>query len=145
MPKRTKPPTLLAVGGLSRSGTTMLVSLLNSHPDIRITHEMKLFVGVGKSVFDYWGTLPKFFDTRHHLLDRRGVLSKLYLLFYYLLTLAFVGRVITVERIRRILSWMWREHAIVGDKFPRYWFFLPQLITYDNFKTVMDGMYRLRL
>ena len=41
-------PTPIVVTGAARSGTTYLVQILNSHPDVNITNEIRLFVWVHK-------------------------------------------------------------------------------------------------
>ena len=129
---------LLAVGGMSRSGTTLLVHLLNTHPDIYLTHEMRIFINIGEKQSKYRGTLSPIFGNNLHLLDRPDIVSHAYRICFHLLTFIYWKRPITFERIRNILSLMWHKYPIIGDKWPRYHFHLQNLTQYtDGLKIVM--------
>jgi len=124
-------PTLLFVSGMSRSGTSFLVELLNSHPEIYVSYEFGNFVSLNR--YNYWHFLrPKAWH-RRYLLKQSRAASRLFMLRYLLYTIPFLSHKISAEDLRRILHWIWPDRRLVGDKFPYYLFHL------DEFTGIPDS------
>lgn len=129
---------MLAVGGMARSGTTLLFHLLNSHPDIYLTYEMRVFVNVEQKQSRYRATLPSLFIKNPHLLGQPFISSSLFRFCYTLLTFVYWQRTVTFQRVRAMMRLFFPGNQLVGDKWPRYHHHLPKLVAYgDELKIVM--------
>jgi hypothetical protein len=90
----------IIVTGAARSGTTYLIQILNSHPDVWITDEIRLFVWVHKALHE----LPK--DQNVLYRDREGFLTFL--------------RDAFPEMIRNFYKSIKPNRRFWGDKNPHY-------------------------
>ena len=125
--KDIKHPKLLIIGGQPRSGTTMLWTLSNSHPDIQISFEFQNFFRLGKPYNQYIGRLRKswwkwdYLGQKHHhwympLKARNG----LFLAQYLRHMASYRGQRIDIAVVRNVLQKIFPGRKIVGDKFPPY-------------------------
>ena len=128
-------PTLLIVSGMSRSGTSLLVDLLNSHPEIYVSYEFRSFANLNG--YNHWHVFrPKGWN-RRYLRKQTVAASRLFMLRYLLYTIPFLGRKISAEHLRRILHWMWPDKRLVGDKFPYYLFHLDEVVGIPDSRVVV--------
>ena len=133
-------PRMLMVCGHPRSGTTMLATVLSSHPEIGMTFELHNLLGVGKPFWQHvrllrrnhrWRRPP--FKIRGSRRGRRRSLVGAILFARYLLGLLRQGRKpIDLDCMRRVLHGIFPRAQVLGDKYPRYVFHL------DRFAAVPD-------
>ena len=101
-----------------------MTNVLNSHPDIHITYEMRTFLKIDQRHSEYWSTFRRL--VCNSLRTRK--FGRILNIFYYLmLSIPYLGQKMTVERIRMIKRSQHPNMKIVGDKYPRYWFHLDKL------------------
>jgi hypothetical protein len=144
MGKANRQPTLLMVSGHPRSGTTLLNSLCNSHPDISMTFEFKVFNNLNMPYvkhlcgirYQWWQrrivVLGRGKSQRHRKLD-----SFVFMLKYaFWLRIASRGEV-TIESVRFALDRVMPHHKYVGDKFPSYSRNLSKYLQHDDMKYVV--------
>ncbi len=128
-------PRLVIVCGHPRSGTTLLTRLVNSHPDITLTYELRTFLGVGKPLREHLQLLRERNLGRLPPVRVRGAhrrwpsrVSSLVFLARYALCLTLLRReVIDLGSMRHVLRGIFPSAKVVGDKYPQYVFRLDQL------------------
>jgi hypothetical protein len=131
----------LIIGGLPRSGTTILQEVLNGHPDIRVTKEFGVFAHLDRPYIKHCGYVVKrLFRIRNRFswegsrqADRAALLSNLGMAVRYLVRSAryFPGP-ITAGRMETTLKSAFPGAAVVGDKLPHYLFTLEKIIDAEN-------------
>ena len=136
------------IGGLSRSGTTLLWRLCALHPDIMITNEFRNFLNLGQPYKQYvcrllrlWGRRAK---RKQRLLmpGRRKswqvLLENNTFVAHYLLTMyRYRQNPVNVSVIEKTLKHLFPEARIVGDKFPRYVFSLDTYIDVEKLSCII--------
>jgi hypothetical protein len=132
------------IGGHPRSGTTMLFRLCRDHPQIGITGEFKCFRKLETRFPTYVTGLEKKWREKSFIgrLDRYPpwpyrVRSGWFLARFWLLMRLRIWRrpvrVADVEAVLRTLT----GKAVVGDKYPRYVFWLKRLSSFPDLKRIM--------
>jgi hypothetical protein len=120
-------PKLMIIGGMSRSGTTMLKNVCNSHSGIWLTNEFRSFEALDTFYPRYitrlrrhrWNRL--FFPSQGEKTPRQRYLSNIrFLGEFSLRLLPYAHKPINAETLRRVLHQMQPEKMIVGDKYPSY-------------------------
>lgn len=139
--KNETHPKLLIVGGQPRSGTTMLWTLCNSHPEIQLSFEFRNFSRLGKSYRFYIERLRKswwkwdYLGQKKYRWDLFGMLRNgLFLVRYLGHLVAYRSQKIDFPVVRDILHKIFPDVIIVGDKFPPY---IHKVETFAE----MDGLY----
>jgi hypothetical protein len=139
----TNRPELLVIGGHVRSGTTMLMRLCDSHPDIAMTMEFRLFAGLDRPWKAYRKALRgRDFDRRpayaRHYDNRRfaGIKSRI-LRWRVLLGLLPAYRRVTLPALRRSLRLAFPRAKIVGDKTPDYIRTTGRWVDYDLLRVMI--------
>jgi hypothetical protein len=133
----------LVIGGHYRSGTTLIATLCDRHPDMRMTFEFRCFVGINTSYRRHMQHLRKNWYVRGMLYkaSRRAwwlrVPSGLFLANYSLRLLRYAGQPIGVAQIDHVLHELFPRARIVGDKVPRYVFNLGVLSREPGLKRLM--------
>lgn len=136
--KNPEASTLLLIGGLSRSGTTMLQKLCNNHPQISISFESKAFLNTGKRFSEYYRNLRKSKNRLDGEKSEKSILSKL--IYFWRVDLQIYRRgyrKVTIANIHEIYQSLFPNVTVVGDKFPRYLWHLPKLTAYDGIRIVI--------
>jgi hypothetical protein len=141
MEKADRQPTLLMISGHPRSGTTLLNRLCNSHPDISMTFELKVFNNLNmpygrhlRRIRHQWWDQRIVMRGRRRSRRRRKLDSFIFMLKYaFWLRVATHGKV-TIESVRFALDRAMPHHKYVGDKFPSYNFNLSKHIQHDDMK-----------
>jgi hypothetical protein len=144
MGKANRQPTLLMVSGHPRSGTTLLNNLCNSHPDISMTFEFKVFNNLNiPYVRHRRGVRHQWWQHRIVVLGkgksqrRRKLDSFIFVLKYaFWLRIATHG-VVTIESVRFALDRAMPHHKYVGDKFPNYSRNLSRHLRLDDMKILV--------
>lgn len=120
-------PQLVVVCGHPRSGTTMLRRLLNTHPDVMITIELRNFTRLGSSPFRYlrgirWHRWRRELDQpSHRSTGWRHTLDVLSFGLAYSLSILFRCRgKVWLPCIRATLHSILPWAKVVGDKYPGY-------------------------
>jgi len=123
-------PKILIVGGMPRSGTTMLKNLFNTHPDVCVTGEFKNFNRLGLNYFQHlrhvrrnrWHNriIPFQVSGQYRNLGS-SAWNLQFIARYVLALLPHAHKPIDIETVRRVLHQLFPDKAIVGDKYPRYW------------------------
>jgi len=120
-------PTPLLIAGHQRSGTSMLVALLNSHPDIALTFEFKAFVALNSPPREYvskvrkqWFKRPPFQQPQQHPVMKRFD-SAIFLFRYLTGILRHRHRSqIDLPTVIEVMHQIFPYACIVGDKWPDY-------------------------
>ena len=141
MGKANRQPTLMMVAGHPRSGTTLLNSLCNSHPEISMTFEFKVFNNLNmpyvrhlRRVRQQWWQRRIVVLGRGRSRPRKKLDSFLFVLKYaFWLRIASRGEV-TIESVRFALDRAMPNHKYVGDKFPNYNLKLVEHCQHDDMK-----------
>jgi hypothetical protein len=123
---------ILLIGGHRRSGTTLLISLLNSHSEIAITHEFYYFYGLGKTYTEHSHQLLKrLWDKtiRNRKMRLKGHLRNYSFVARYLFNMQrYHDGLVDVAAIRSTLHSIFPEVRIVGDNTPDYVFLLDKFV-----------------
>lgn len=141
----------LIIGGLARSGTTLLWRLCNLHPEIKLTYEFREFYALGKPYRKYISSLLGRMWSRgifsNRILGPTELKHRSLRKLYILRCLAFAaqysrslytndGSIIDAMTIEKTLNALFPEARIVGDKYPGYVFKLDEL-------TAQEGLFCL--
>ena len=136
-------PTAVIIGGHPRSGTTLLNTLCNTHPDIIMTFEYKSFVALDMTIPVY---LKRLGDPRKKkpILQRpdgdQRSDGKAGILFHEHMTAKLKDgspEIIRFQDIIGIYHSAFPEVRVIGDKYPRYVFHLDKLAAYSDLRRVM--------
>jgi hypothetical protein len=122
-------PKMMAIGGMGRSGTTMLWSVCNSHPDIMVSKEFRVFSYLGRDYFqhivglrkNWWSNaIIRVHKTRFWHSSTIG--SALFVYGYLFKLLVSVGsrKPVRAEAVRQVLHSLFPTASVVGDKRPYY-------------------------
>lgn len=141
----TQSQSLLIVTGHPRSGTTLLYEVCNSHPDFFLTYEFGNFIGLKRPREDHQAHIQKrFWPTRPHRRLPYADLTKNYLRSFlfgvgYVRLSRYFARTHTdnLMALKQTLSTLKSGKRIVGDKYPRYVFFLDEILAHDDVKCVV--------
>lgn len=134
----------MIITGHPRSGTTLLTSIIASHPETRVSFEFRNFF-VPKPYPDYIKRLRSDWykrrltegDVRDTMLNWKKTLKSMY--FYYAFRFymrEFRNQTVTLDNLRHVLYRVYSNAKIIGDKFPPYARNLDQLITHENCRLV---------
>lgn len=136
----------LIVTGHARSGTTLLMRLLNDHPQIRLTRELGCFDHLGTPFPHYClrilfrlysaGNIWSFdLEPRY---QQRPLLSNSRFVLRFLFRLGFSSwKVVTHQAVEASMRKIYPDPLIIGDKWPPYSFLLPQLSQIDGLKRLV--------
>ena len=134
---------ILLVTGHLRSGTTLLMELCNSHPDICLTQEFGNFEWLDVS----WSSHAGYLASRLRVKGRRplrpglapgprSTLSNLAFTLSYLSYLKassnFRLKPVTTQMVEQALYKLFPDISIVGDKYPNYMFSLDKYLLRDK-------------
>jgi len=134
-------PWALMVAGHPRSGTTMLVQLCNTHPEIRVANEYRAFLSLGRPLPIYARTLHR--PRRYDLVPRSGRAPKHPALRNLDLHMRFVARLlpharrVELEHVTKALAALWPSTRVVGDKVPRYLKLMRRVAGHERLKRVV--------
>nr|MBN1230025.1 sulfotransferase [Anaerolineae bacterium] len=130
---------LLIIGGMSRSGTSMLQKICNGHPEIVMTYESRIFLNTGRRFPGYYRGLNK--------KKKRATYKQLAALSGYTrhaAALRFMGplllqgyRKIDLAAVHRALQNLFPQAAYIGDKYPRYLYQLSEFADYADMRIVI--------
>ncbi|MBW2170448.1 MAG: sulfotransferase [Deltaproteobacteria bacterium] len=142
---------VLIITGHQRSGTTLLLELCNSHPDISLTMEFGNFCSIGKPYIVYMSRMIKRWlgiGIRYWplVVTQAGVFTSIvkrqkrmtiarnhaFVLHYLFKMLRHWQRRVNVQAIEATLKNIFPGKRIVGDKYPDYVFELSELAGADN-------------
>lgn len=120
----------LIIGGHPRSGTTLLQTLCNSHPDIRITPEFRNFYNLDVSYWRHVRGLRK--NWYRAPLIPRGlphprVRSLIFLIRYLIELRRSRSTLISAREVEAVLRRIFPHATLVGDKYPEHVFHLDRL------------------
>lgn len=117
----------MVIAGMSRSGTTVLKNLCNTHPDIWITSEFRNFLCLGARYPRHIYKLRRhrwhglFYPSAYPLSDAESrVRNVIFFLKYASSLLPHIHKRIDAEVLRQVLHHLQPQKAVVGDKFPYY-------------------------
>lgn len=137
----------LVIGGLPRSGTTLLWRLCNLHPEIRLTYEFRQFYGLGKPYREYMLSLlgrmwsrgiftnrilgPS--ESKNRALRRINIIRSLAFSAHYSYSLHRNHRgAIDATVVEATLKTLFPRARIVGDKYPFYVYRLDELTAQEG-------------
>ena len=113
------------ITGHMRSGTTMLRNLCNSHPDLSVTNELRLFLDLGAHYRVHFRNVLQRIRRKHHILGKPAILP----------CLRYVGEImrrrpqaVDLPVMESTLRGALGNVKIVGDKMPGYWIHLDRFV-----------------
>jgi hypothetical protein len=128
-------PIAAIIGGLSRSGTTMLWETCNRHPAISLTYEFANFRNLGRSYWKYRRDLIK--RWKNPRIGKREWREPSF-------RRAYLGRLrrhwrhrIDADVVRSLLQPAFPAVRVIGDKYPRYVFWLKELSRDTSLKRII--------
>ncbi len=136
-------PSLLLIGGLSRSGTSMLQQLFNNHPQMTITYEFRSFINTDKRFLEYyrglrknlWKGLTRRYTSKH---TKTRKLSDFVFSWRFVFKILRRGhRKVSIAHIHETLQSLFPNATYVGDKYPSYLWHLSKLCAYDGIRIVI--------
>lgn len=132
-------PKVVAIGGAARSGTTMLVRVLNSHPEVTITSEFGSFEMLGTTFYRHilnarkrWWSNPLLSVSRKSLWSNNKTYNLIFLIRYIVKLLPYWQAPITGRVLRKALSDIFPDQRIIGDKLPNFVVQLEELTKIEN-------------
>ena len=138
MDNKSNIPGLLLIGGLARSGTSLLQELCNNHPQMTITYEFRSFLNTGKRFPEYFRGLRKSGRRLNPNTPRKRRLLDLSFIWHFNLLILRRGlRRISIEHIHKTLQFIFPNAILVGDKYPFYLWHLSKLTAYDGIRIVI--------
>jgi hypothetical protein len=136
-------PKLLAIGGHARSGTSILLKVCNSHPEVTLTHEFRNLADLGESYFRYVVSIRRNFwrgliqpPPERRWWQKTKVVSTIFFA-RYLVGLLPYWRNVDAEAVRKVLHQIFPEASVVGDKRPIYCLKLENLTRIEGLHTVI--------
>ncbi|MCA9925400.1 MAG: sulfotransferase [Anaerolineales bacterium] len=136
---------MILVTGHQRSGTTLLGQLLNSHPQMAVTHEFGMVMAADQLLWPYIRAIWKrvqVVDTRWSFLPTSGKPQTIkwanrWLALRYLLNVVRVTRgVVDFDVIDRAWRMTFPQAQLVGDKLPEYASQLHKYMSQDALSTI---------
>lgn len=140
----------MIITGHHRSGTTVLMEICDSHPEISITNEAGWYMALNMPLKDYRQfMLKRWLQKRNnsiivkHNQSQQGLkgvdfLRNTFFVFRYLANLRLNGhKEVGISTVNAALSRMFPNSRLVGDKYPDYWFKLDELAGINELKCVM--------
>jgi predicted SAM-dependent methyltransferase len=136
-------PTAVIIGGHPRSGTTLLNTLCNTHPDIIMTFEYKSFVALDMTLPLYLKRLGD--PTKKEPILQRSIGDKTAdreagIRFHEHMTAELKKAAPEIVRFHDVIGIYHSavpEARIIGDKYPRYVFHLDKLAAYSDLRRVI--------
>lgn len=132
---QTSGPTVAIIGGLSRSGTSLLWKTCHRHPAIALTYEFANFRNLGRNYWKYRRDLVRRWkDPQIGMREwrepsfRQAYLNRLRRHWY---------RSIDARVVRSVLQPAFPAARVVGDKYPRYVFNLRELTKHEALKRII--------
>lgn len=133
--RQSPGPAVAIIGGLSRSGTSLLWQICNGHPAIALTYEFANFRNLGR---DYWeyrrGLLERWKDPQ---ISKREWREPAFRHAYLSGLKRHRGRSIDAKLISSVLQPAFPAVRVVGDKYPRYVFRLRELTKDKGLKRII--------
>jgi hypothetical protein len=136
-------PRMLAITGHPRSGTSMLARLCNTHPQVRVAYEFRMFKRVDANAWRYARTLRRRrmaasppIPGRDGRRPTSGLRSRL-LYARFVAGVSLHPQRVRLTDIRRAAHHLWPEAAVAGDKEPVYREMLPQLASQPGLQIVV--------
>lgn len=136
---------MLVIGGLPRSGTTLMRRLCGRHPEMLITHELGNFLPLGQAYYRYslqmlqrWGRVGH--RSYHFSVAKKSDIRRRNLLFMlkYLWRLRRLpARRVDASAIEVALREVLPNRKIIGDKYPGYVFKLDRLVGIPEVKPLI--------
>lgn len=136
-------PTAVIIGGHPRSGTTLLNSLCNTHPDVVTTFEYRSFVALDM-------TLPLYLKRLGDPGKKKPILQRSNgdkdadretgIRFHEHMTAEMrktTPEIVRLQDVIGIYHSAFPEARVIGDKYPRYVFHLDKLAAYADLKRVI--------
>ena len=117
---------MMFIGGLPRSGTSMLLRVCNTHPDIQLTGELKTFIGINENILFYLRNKKTNWLRRQFLINKFNTQiqkhsSHIKFLLRYLIPIFLSNlRQVSPSAIHQGLTSAFPSVRYVGDKFPGY-------------------------
>lgn len=137
----------LIIAGRPRSGTTILQTLCDKHPDIALTNEFGNFLFLdqtyldhARNIFDRWQRVKGKWTFEIDSFGNRMPLAVVNLLFAakYLFRLnKNYQKAVTVEAIEATYKSMYPNAKVIGDKLPHYLLSMKKLAAQDNLKRLV--------
>ena len=129
---------LLIIGGLSRSGTSMLQRICNAHPQIVMTYESRILLNTGRRFSGYFRGFGNNWQKKFRRLAEANGSRQYVTVWRFLTALMLRGyRRIDLAAIHHALESVFPQAACVGDKYPRYLFHLSEFVDYDDMRIVI--------
>lgn len=141
----------IIIGGHPRSGTTLLVRLLDGHPDITMTREFGNFQHLGQPWQHYTRYLQKFLKNKpllaviryksrflsEHSAQFPQLLNRWFLFRYFLLLRLRHPEAVGAADVESVLHSLLGSGKLVGDKYPDYVFSLDTLAKEPNLQILI--------
>ena len=125
----------LLIGGSNGSGKSLFCEICNSHPDVRITDELRAFLKINATFFQHIGSLHiKWRDCINIRRCKRNDLKIRYLVLVGLRTI--LSNRVSVSDIEKVLKCLFPHASIVGDAFSPYVSNLDKTVSIPGLKHV---------
>jgi hypothetical protein len=133
--KQASGPTVAIIGGLSRSGTTLLWKTCHRHPAIALTYEFANFRNLGRNYWKYRRDLLK--RWKDPQIGKRDWREPSFRLAYLERLKRHWCRSINANVVSSVLQPAFPAVSVVGDKYPRYVFNLRDLTKDKGLKRII--------
>lgn len=138
---------VLIIAGRPRSGTTILQTLCDSHPDIAFTNEFGNFQFIDQSfikhahnIFNRWQRVKGKWAFDFSSVDEAKPLARVNFAFamrYLFYLFGNCRKAVTVEAIEATYKDIFPEAKVVGDKLPHYLLQMEKLAAQENLKRLV--------
>jgi len=132
---REASPVVAIIGGLSRSGTSVLWRTCNRHPVVGMTYEFANFRGLGRRYWVYRRLLVRRWTEQRF--QEQEWLERSFRRAYLRRLRRYLGRSIDAQVLGSVLQSSFPGARVVGDKYPRYVFMLNELTKDSHLKRVI--------
>ncbi|MDW7759178.1 MAG: sulfotransferase [Acidobacteriota bacterium] len=136
-------PTAVIIGGHPRSGTTLLNTLCNTHPDIVMSFEYRSFVALDMTLPIYLKRLGDPSKKKPFLQKSNGNKSadrEAGIHFHEHMTTQLKNAAPEIVRLQDVIGIYqsaFPEARVIGDKYPRYVFHLDKLAAYSDLRRII--------